>query len=487
MPRPTDEEWFRREQEWQKRKAAWEQKPQESPPPARQEEEQPPRAEGAGDPEPTEEELKRGRQEAARKIEAAGRQQEEAAFPDYFPRTPQQEYPPGERGDSWEPQQAPPPAPDLVVNPAAPGGGSTNGHAGADDGKAPRVRVRRWASEVPKKVPRWRWQQWLPEGEVSILDGDPGLGKSTVAVDLAARVSQGWAMPPSAGGVPDQGFAPARVILITGEDSPEYTVIHRLEASGANLRNICFHEGYRDRYGEYDFDLGRDLEDLALLIAEIQAGLVVIDPVMAFLGGGVDAHKDQDIRRLLRPLSRLAQSSRAAILILRHLNKLNGGAALYRGGGSIAIIGAARAAWIAGTDPEDETGERHVLAMNKCNLSARPDSLAYRLCHHGVAGLRVEWEPNPVSLTANDILGHGAQRPAGRPAESLREAIEFLQRRLGDGQPVPARELREAALVSQLAWRTVHRAAQAMGVQMVRSGIHTTWQLPCGASGPRAQ
>ena len=128
------------------------------------------------------------------------------------------------------------------------------------------------------------------------------------------------------------------------------------------------------------------------IIAEHKVRLVIVDVLMAYLAGEVNAHRDQDIRRALHVLSGLAERCGCCVIILRHLNKSGGANAIYRGGGSIGIIGAARAGFMCGHDPEDETGDRRIFANVKMNIAAEPPSLIYHLVYdelHGVA--RVGW------------------------------------------------------------------------------------------------
>ena len=125
---------------------------------------------------------------------------------------------------------------------------------------------------------------------------------------------------------------------------------------------------------------------------EHEVKLVIIDVLMAYLSDDVNAHRDQDIRRALHVLSSLAERRGCCVIILRHLNKSGGANALYRGGGSIGIVGAARAAFMCGRDPDDETGARRIFANVKMNIAAEPPSLAYQLAYdeaHGVA--YVDW------------------------------------------------------------------------------------------------
>jgi hypothetical protein len=332
----------------------------------------------------------------------------------------------------------------------------------------------------------WMWQYasaadnqaqyWLPGGALCILDGDPGLGKSTLTLDLAARVTRGWAMPPL-GGV-DVGRRPAGVLLLGAEDSLSKTVRPRLDGAGADVERVYSLEAVRVGAEERPPVLPWDLEVAAGMIRKLGIRLVVVDPLMAFLGGEYDAHKDQDIRRCLRPLSKLADELDVVILLLRHLNKLSGGAALYRGGGSIGITGAARAALIVGRDPDDP--QTFVLAMNKPSLGPFPRSLTYRLvpaCHPVVgSALRVEWT-GETDLTAADVLWHAQGRSAGRPADALEESREWLTDLLSGG-PVLIEQVRRAAQAELLSWGTLKRVKTELQVETTHTGRDYYWQLP---------
>jgi len=125
-------------------------------------------------------------------------------------------------------------------------------------------------------------------------------------------------------------------------------------------------------------------------VRQVWAALVVIDSILAFLSGEVNSNRDQDVRRALTPLKRMAERTGAAVVLVRHLNKSPGGNSLYRGGGSIGIIGAARSGMVMGKHPDND--ELKVLAGQKSNLSLPPDSLAYRIetAENGAARITYE-------------------------------------------------------------------------------------------------
>lgn len=325
----------------------------------------------------------------------------------------------------------------------------------------------------------WLWHGWLPLGELCILDGDPGLGKSGMTLDVAARLSRGDSLPPHEGR--DLGRGPCATLLLGAEDSLAHTVRPRLDAMGANCKLIHSLEAMTSgtEGDTRPVILPRDLERMAAFIVEKNVKLVVVDPLMAYLSSDTDAHKDQDVRRCLRPLSQLAGKLGIVVLLVRHLNKLAGGPALYRGGSSIGITGAARASLIVGRDPQ---ADRHILAMNKLNVGPKPPSLAYKLETAGLA-YRIVWD-GECDLRPDQILGHGPPRAAdepgqkrGRPADSLDEARRFLADLLAGGA-VDTADIKRHAESASISWRTAERARADMGIDCKKEGKIYVWRLP---------
>ena len=333
--------------------------------------------------------------------------------------------------------------------------------------------LRRLADVKPEEV-KWLWPGWLPRGKLALLDGDPGLGKSLITLDLAARVSTGREMPDGTG-----GGEPAGVVILTAEDDLADTVRPRLDAAGADVHRVAALTAVRrtTETGAEALDTPTllDLDALREAIREVEAALVVIDPLMAFLPGQVDSHRDQDVRRVLAPLAALAAETAATVLVVRHLSKASVGNPLYRGGGSIGIIGAARAGMVVAKDPEDPTGERRVLAVVKCNLAAPPPSLAYRLAADGP--VRVEWL-GETALTADALL---SSTIGGEERTALAEAEDFLREVLSDG-PVEANAVLKDARGAGISEKTLRRAKERLGVEAIRSGFGSggrwCWRLP---------
>ena len=157
-----------------------------------------------------------------------------------------------------------------------------------------------------------------------------------------------------------------------------------------------------EEHGEREPTL-RDVGAIEEAIDAYGARLVVIDPLMAYLPGEVNAYRDQDVRLVLRGLMELATRKEIAVLVVRHLNKSRDNNPLYRGGGSICIIGAARAGLLLAADPADKTGERPILAQLKNNLARPAPALAFKLQEPEIGVSIVEWS-RPVDYNASTLL-----------------------------------------------------------------------------------
>jgi hypothetical protein len=181
------------------------------------------------------------------------------------------------------------------------------------------------------------------------------------------------------------------------------------------------------------------------------------------------------VRRVLASLAYKASRTGAAVVIVRHMNK-GTGSALYRGSGSIGIVGAARAGLLVAPDPDDEG--RRILAMSKSNLAKTPGALAYRIVEDELYGVaRVVWDGSSTR-TANDLV---RPRVDEDEAPALAEAMRVLKEILTDG-PLPAGNVKRQAATAGIAERTLHRARQALGVTTRRQGsgqgAFYVWAMP---------
>jgi len=321
-------------------------------------------------------------------------------------------------------------------------------------------------ADVEPKAVRWLWQKRIVLGKVNVLDGDPGLGKSLLALSIAARVTRGGSLPD---GMTGDLEGPAGVLLLSAEDDLEDTIRPRLDAAGADVSRVfvLMHTGLDDEAPT----IPESIPTIEGAIEAVGAKLVIIDPIMAFLSADVEAHKDQHVRRALAPLARMAERLGVAVLVIRHLNKGNSTNPLYRGGGSIGIIGAARSGLLVARDPDDPSGKRRILASTKSNLAEQPESLAYFIEQAENAAARIVWEGGSAH-TASTLL---VQPADDEESESLGEAKGFLSDVLKGG-PVEATEVKKQARLAGISERTLWRAKAGLGVMAEKRAHDGRWQ-----------
>lgn len=370
--------------------------------------------------------------------------------------------------------------------------------AKAQTQEPPRSRARLVrASEVTPRKADWLWQGRIPFGMVTLVDGDPGLGKSTLTLDLVARVTRGDVMPD--GGPWVNGGNPCNAIVLMLEDALDVTIRPRLDAAKADPERVFVMTGVRDNDADADTErppiLPADVAMLREAIIEHQARVVIIDPLMAYLGTNTDSHKDQDIRRALTPLARIAEDTNAAIIIVRHLRK-SGGPALYRGGGSIGIMGAARTALFLARDPADPNAR--ILAVSKSNIAKdTTPALRWRLVDTDTGVARAQWEGVAEGITADQLANVPVE--ASKPArdeddagQKEKAAIKALRALLADG-PVAAKTALDSVMDDTgCSKATVRRARDVIGV--IKSAVKVkgrvtgwTWTLPDESPGAHAR
>jgi len=312
------------------------------------------------------------------------------------------------------------------------------------------------ASRIPRETVGWVWPGRVPAGKLTVIEGDPATAKSTMTLDLAARVTTGSVWPDGA-----PGGRAAAVLLLSAEDGWADTIRPRLEAAGADL-DRCLCVAAREVEAEHGLELRpvvlpQDIAWLARLVDESGAAMVVVDVLAAYLSERVDSNKDQSVRRLLATLGAAASSSGVAVVLVRHHNKAVGGPPMYRGGGSIGIVGAARAAYAVVRDPDDP--EHRLLATVKSNLAVEAPTWGYSLVqvpHLGVA--KVAWDGGPDPRSASELL-------AGVQSSALSEAVNWLNKwRSEHPGPTRAADMLAAAAEAGISRTTLLRARKQLHV-----------------------
>lgn len=267
------------------------------------------------------------------------------------------------------------------------------------------------ADVVPQQV-QWLWHGFLAVGKLTLLASDPGAGKSTVSTDIAAKISTG-----AAWGIDGCGYAPeGETIFLSAEDDAADTIVPRLIAGDADLHKVHILEAVKEicpetgKERQRGFNLQKDLGRIgARLKRHNNVKLIVIDPISSYLGG-VDSHKNADVRSVLSPLKTMAEAHGVAVLMITHRSKSSAKAA-YTSIGSIAFSAAARISLVAMKDPDNE--QRRVIMPAKVNLCPDNIGFAYTLegTESGVA--RVVWERDIVSQSADDFINRESDKGEG--------------------------------------------------------------------------
>jgi hypothetical protein len=316
----------------------------------------------------------------------------------------------------------------------------------------------------------WLWPNRIALGKMTLLAGDPGLGKSLISLDIAARVSTGKPWPLS----PDTRNESGGVVLLTAEDDLADTVRPRLDAAGADATRVVAIQAIelRDKDGSTKrmFTLERDLPALEDAIRSVKdCRLVVVDPISAYLGK-VDSHTNADVRGLLAPLAELAAHHAVAIVAVNHLRK-GDGPALYRSMGSLAFIAAARAGFMVTKDKDDPDGRRRLFLPAKNNLSDDTSGLAYMTWKDdGLLAPYVRWL-EVVTKDVDEALA--VAKPKKETAQS--DAAEWLRDYLADGVARPSKDIEGAAKQAGISSRTLWRAKEEIGVKASKSGFGGAW------------
>ena len=294
-------------------------------------------------------------------------------------------------------------------------------------------------SDVELTPVEWLWKPYLPFGKLSVLQGNPGEGKTYFAMHLAAACTNGKLLPNM------ERMEPFNVIYQTAEDGLGDTVKPRLIEAGADLDRVLVID-------DSDVQLTLSDERIEKAIIENNARLVIIDPIQAYLGADVDMNRANEVRPIFMRLGQVAQRTGCAILLIGHLNKAAGMQSLQRGLGSIDIAAAVRSVMFIGKLKHDPT--MRILTHEKSSLAPPGASLAFSLGDEG--GFRWVGEYN---ITADEMLsGIEPQRET-----KTQQAKDLICTLLAGGKQVLSEDIDKAALERGIPGRTVRDAKRELG------------------------
>ena len=303
-------------------------------------------------------------------------------------------------------------------------------------------------SEVESEEVKWLWYPYIPYGKLTIVQGDPGDGKTTMVLNLAAKLSNGEALDENM-----QCDEPINIIYQTAEDGLADTVKPRLESAGADCTRISVID-------ESDKSLSMADERLEEAILKTNAKLLILDPIQAYLGGGMDMNRANEARDMTKRLGALAEKYKCAIVLIGHMNKAAGNKAAYRGMGSIDFYAVARSVLLVGRIAEEP--ELRAVVQIKNNLAAFGHSKAFKLSENGF-----DWIGD-YEISADEVLGGIA------PKANKQEQAKLLLKELGEtNEMVLSSDIMEQAVEEGISKRTMEIAKKDLGIRAKK--INNSW------------
>lgn len=303
-------------------------------------------------------------------------------------------------------------------------------------------------SEVQSQEIEWLWYPFIPYGKLTIIQGDPGDGKTTLVLNIAAKLSKGEGL--------EENMAitePINIIYQTAEDGLADTVKPRLEIAGAECERIMVID-------ESDKSLSMIDERLEEAIIKTGARLLILDPIQAYLGGGMDMNRANEARDMTKKLGALAEKTKCAIILIGHMNKAAGNKAAYRGMGSIDFFAVARSVLLVGR-VEGEASIRAVVQI-KNNLAAFGHAKAFELSESGF-----QWHGD-YEITVDEVLGGIAPK-----ANKFEQAKQLLRELAETQNAIQSNEVFELANEHGISKRTMENAKKELGIRAKK--INNTW------------
>lgn len=315
--------------------------------------------------------------------------------------------------------------------------------------------------DVVSKEVEWLWYPYIPYGKITIVEGDPGEGKTTLVLKLAAAMSRGLPLPCD----DDREREPIHIIYQTAEDGIDDTIKPRLEKAGADCSMIRVID-------ETEKELSMTDDRLEQAIVETGARLVILDPIQAYIGAKIDMHRANEIRPVLKHLGMIAEKYNCAIVLIGHMNKAAGSKSTYRGLGSIDIQATARSVLLVAR-LRDKSNIR-IMAHDKSSLAPTGDSIGFEMTEDS-GMICIE----PYDITIDELLSGNE----GRGKKKLDIAENFIKEYFGSSKEIISNDILQEAARRGIKRNTLLSAKKKLGITSGKGKAedgtsYWTWLLP---------
>ena len=309
-------------------------------------------------------------------------------------------------------------------------------------------------SDIQPEEVQWLWYPYIPLGKLTVIQGDPGEGKTTFVLAMIAALTKGEALPER------EPLDPVNILYQTAEDGLADTIRPRLDALGADCSRVLVID-------ESKRELSLSDERIRQAMEETGAKLLVLDPLQAYLGAEVDMHRANEVRPILKRLGSVAEQMGCAVILIRHLNKMQGQKSGHRGMGSVDFQAAARSVLLVGRTKEDP--QLRIVVPDKSSLAPEGESIAFALDPEQ----GFQWK-GYCAYNAEELLGGSTkqvQTKTMQAEETLRNLLD---------KPAPAEEILRRITAVGISERTLMTAKKNLGVLSEKRGGQWFWRLPSG-------